>query len=147
MIVLTPERMAKYDGYAIKTWGIPSTVLMENAGRSTYRLTKKHYLEGKKRIAIFCGRGNNGGDGFVMGRYALRDGFQTKIYLLCKASDLKGDAALNMGLYRSIGGEIIECPDRLIGVKDGIRDADIVVDAIFGTGLSKPVAGIEKSGD
>jgi len=144
MIVLTPERMAKYDGYAIKTWGIPSTVLMENAGRSTYRLTKKHYLEGKKRIAIFCGRGNNGGDGFVMGRYALRDGFQTRIFLLCKASDLKGDAALNMGLYRSIGGEIIECPDRLTGVKDGIRDADIVVDAIFGTGLSKPVAGIEK---
>jgi NAD(P)H-hydrate epimerase len=144
MIVLTPERMAKYDGYAINTWGIPSAVLMENAGRSTYRLTKERYLSGKKRVAIFCGRGNNGGDGFVIGRYALRDGFQTRTFLLCKASDLKGDAALNMGLYRAIGGEVVECPDRPRGVKEGIRDADIIFDAIFGTGLSKPVGGIEK---
>jgi len=144
MIVRTPDRMAKFDGYAINTWGIPSAVLMENAGRNTYRLMKERYLKDKKRIAIFCGRGNNGGDGFVIGRYALRDDFQTKIFLLCTASDLKGDAALNMKLYRSIGGKIIECPDKLIGVKDGIRESDIIVDAVFGTGLSKPVGGIEK---
>jgi ADP-dependent NAD(P)H-hydrate dehydratase / NAD(P)H-hydrate epimerase len=144
MVVLTPERMAKYDGYAIKTWGIPSTVLMENAGRNTYRLTKERYLSGTERVAIFCGRGNNGGDGFVIGRYALRDGFPTKIYLLCQTSDLKGDAAINMDLFRSIGGEIVECTDRLKGIREGIGDADILVDAIFGTGLSKPVEGIEK---
>lgn len=144
MVVLTPERMAKYDGYAINTWGIPSTVLMENAGRNTYRLAKERYLSGTKRVAIFCGRGNNGGDGFVIGRYSLRDGFPTKIYLLCKISDLKGDAAINMELFRSLGGEIVECTDGPKGVTEGIRDADIVVDAIFGTGLSKPVGGIEK---
>ena len=144
MIVLTPERMAKYDGYAINTWGVPSAVLMENAGRSTYRLIKEHYLEGKKKVTIFCGRGNNGGDGFVIGRYALRDGFQTRVFLLCSASDLRGDAALNMGLYRSIGGEIVECPDKLKSVKDGTKGTDVIIDAIFGTGLSKPVGGIEK---
>jgi ADP-dependent NAD(P)H-hydrate dehydratase / NAD(P)H-hydrate epimerase len=144
MVVLTPDRMAKYDGYAINTWGIPSTVLMENAGRNTYRLTKEGYLAGKKRVAIFCGRGNNGGDGFVIGRYALQDGFLTKVLLLCNTSDLKGDAALNMKLFRSIGGEIVECTESLRRVREGIKDADIIIDAIFGTGLSKPVGGIEK---
>jgi NAD(P)H-hydrate epimerase len=144
MVVLTPERMAKFDGYAINTWGIPSAVLMENAGRNTYRLAKERYFSGFDRIAIFCGRGNNGGDGFVVGRYALQDGFSTSIFLLCKKSDLKGDSALNMELFRSMGGKIVECTERLKEVKEGIRDADIIVDAIFGTGLSKPVGGMEK---
>jgi NAD(P)H-hydrate epimerase len=144
MVVLTPERMARYDGYAINTWGIPSAVLMENAGRNTYRLAKERYLPGSHCVSIFCGRGNNGGDGFVIGRYALRDGFATRIFLLGKKSDLKGDAALNMRLFRSMGGEIVECTDRAKGVREGIREGDIIFDAIFGTGLSKPVTGIEK---
>ena len=145
MVVLTPERMAEYDRYAINTLGMPSVVLMENAGRSTYRLAKERYFSGKERVTIFCGRGNNGGDGFVIGRYALRDGFQTRAFLLCKASDLKGDAALNMGVYKSIGGEVFECADKPKRIRDGIRDSDIIIDAIFGTGLSKPVSGIEKA--
>ncbi len=78
MKILSPERMAQYDAYAIKTWGIPSAVLMENAGRSAYRLMRERYLNGKKHIFIVCGRGNNGGDGFVIARYALADGFQYK---------------------------------------------------------------------
>lgn len=144
MKVLSPERMAKYDEYAIKTWGIPSSVLMENAGRNTYRLTKERYLTGMRYIVIVCGRGNNGGDGFVVARYAKRDGFQTKVFLLCKVHELKGDAALNMKLYASIGGEIIECVDNLDIIKEGIKNADIIVDAIFGTGLSKTVKGMER---
>lgn len=145
MVVLSPERMAKYDEYAINTWGIPSAVLMENAGRTAYRLIKGLYLAGKRRIAIFCGRGNNGGDGFVIGRYAVRDGYRVRVFLLCKKGDLKGDAALNMRLYESLNGEIIEVEDYNDTVKMGIRHADIIVDAIFGTGLSKAVEGKEKA--
>ena len=144
MKMLSPERMARYDAYAIKTWGIPSAVLMENAGRNTYRLMKEKYLDSKRQIAIICGRGNNGGDGFVIARYALADGHKTKVYLLCRGEDLKGDAALNMKLYSSLGGEIIECDNNPKIVKEGLKDADIVVDAIFGTGLSKEVKGKER---
>ncbi|HOS60644.1 MAG TPA: NAD(P)H-hydrate epimerase, partial [Syntrophorhabdaceae bacterium] len=144
MKILTPERMAKYDRYAIETWGIPSAVLMENAGRNTYRLIKERYLSEKKRIAIICGRGNNGGDGFVVGRYALRDGYRTKVFLLCKKSDLRGDAALNMKLYESLNGEIVEFDNEFNTFKFGIKHADIIVDAIFGTGLSKAVEGKER---
>lgn len=144
MVVLTPQRMAKYDGYAIDTWGIPSAVLMENAGRTTYRLMKERYLAGKRSVLILCGRGNNGGDGFVVGRYALRDGYLTTVILIGKKGDLKGDAALNMGLYESIGGPIVECVGGSEGLAEAIDDAEMIVDAIFGTGLSKPVGGTEK---
>jgi len=145
MKVLSPESMVRYDKYAIESWGIPSAVLMENAGRNTYRLIKERYLSNKRRIVIVCGRGNNGGDGFVVGRYAIRDGYQLKVFLLCRKDDLKGDAALNMRLYESLQGEIIEVENDFTAVKTGIKHADVIVDAIFGTGLSKIVEGREKT--
>jgi ADP-dependent NAD(P)H-hydrate dehydratase / NAD(P)H-hydrate epimerase len=145
MKILSPERMAKYDGYSIETWGIPSAVLMENAGRNTYRLVRERYVPDKRCVVVFCGKGNNGGDGFVIARYAAADGHDTRVFLLGKALDLKGDAGLNMRLYTSAGGEMIEYgdeePQRMA---DLIRGADLIVDAIFGTGLSKPVEGKEK---
>jgi len=144
MKLLSSERMVQYDEFAIHKWGIPSSVLMENAGRTTYRLTKELYLTEKKRLLIVCGRGNNGGDGFVVARYALRDGYETVVALLGRMKDLKGDAALNMRLYLSIGGRILECPDNINSLKRQLANADIIIDAIFGTGLSKPVSGVEK---
>jgi len=89
MIVLSPERMKRYDEYAISTWGIPSAVLMENAGRSTYRLMLETYLRTRCRVAVMAGRGNNGGDGFVIARYAHRDGFPTKVFLLGEPDALR----------------------------------------------------------
>ncbi len=144
MKILSPERMKRYDEYAINTWGMPSAVLMENAGRSTYRLLREEHLGRKKRLAVCCGRGNNGGDGFVIARYAARDGFETTLFLTCQPDELKGDAALNMGLYRSLGGEILTVK-KPGDVSNALKEADLVVDAIFGTGLSKEVEGIEKA--
>jgi ADP-dependent NAD(P)H-hydrate dehydratase / NAD(P)H-hydrate epimerase len=145
MIVLSPDRMKSYDEYAINTWGIPSAVLMENAGRSTYRLLKDEYLRVGKRLAIFCGRGNNGGDGFVIARYALRDGLDVEVFLLADPEGLKGDARVNMNLYRSLGGRIVVVAGKPVGIGEGIKDCDVIVDAIFGTGLAKDVNGTEKA--
>ncbi len=144
MKLLSPERMKQYDAYAINTWGIPSAVLMENAGRSTYRLLKEEHLQGKKRLAICCGRGNNGGDGFVIARYAARDSFETTVFLTCEPGELKGDAALNMELYRTSGGHMVAVKKRN-DIRQGLKEADLVVDALFGTGLSKEVQGLEKT--
>ena len=143
MKILSPERMKRYDDYATNAWGIPSAVLMENAGRTTYRLLKEEHLKGKKKLAICCGRGNNGGDGFVIARYAVMDSLETTVFLLCDPGELKGDAALNMKLFRSLGGQIgvVKKPG---DVGQGLKEADVVVDAIFGTGLSKEVQGLEK---
>jgi hydroxyethylthiazole kinase-like uncharacterized protein yjeF len=143
MIVLSPDRMKKYDEHAIKTWGIPAAVLMENAGRSTYRLLRKRYLRGHERILIFCGKGNNGGDGFVIARYAVRDGFNTEVLLLADPDSLQGDARLNMELYRSVGGKLIVA-ESAQGIDGKIETCDLMVDAIFGTGLAKEVVGTER---
>jgi ADP-dependent NAD(P)H-hydrate dehydratase / NAD(P)H-hydrate epimerase len=144
MIVLAPDRMRKYDEYAIDTWGIPSAVLMENAGRSTYRLMKERYLSGRGRVAILCGKGNNGGDGFVIARYALRDGLETDVFLSGDPSGVRGDAQLNMELFKALGGKVTVVEDG-ITLDDRLRASDIVVDALFGTGLAKEVTGIEKA--
>ncbi len=145
MVVLSPERMKQYDEYGIRKWGIPSTVLMENAGRTTYRLLKEAYLRPGACVVVFCGRGNNGGDGFVIARYALRDGFDTRVFLVGEAAKLSGDAAVNMRLYTSMGGRMTEVKDLTDEVAEGIRASDCVVDAIFGTGLAKEVRGLEKA--
>jgi len=144
MIVATPEKMRECDNHAIEKWGIPSAVLMENAGRSTYRLIKEEYLKGRRRLAIFCGQGNNGGDGFVVARYALRDGFDTKVFLLADPASLKGDALLNMELFRSLGGSIIPIEVDPGRAAAAMKECDLVVDAIFGTGLAKEVRGVPK---
>jgi len=145
MVVLSPERMARFDRYGIEKWGIPSTVLMENAGRGAYRLIRELYLTEKSRIVIFCGRGNNGGDGFVIGRYAFRDGHNVKVFLIGEKDALKGDAYINMRLFESIGGNIFEIKEYTDKIRMAIKHANVVIDAIFGTGLSKDVAGIEKA--
>ncbi len=145
MKVLSPERMAGYDRYAIETWGIPSAVLMENAGRNTYRLIRERYLKGGERICVVCGRGNNGGDGFVVARYAALEGFPVTALLLAGNGGLRGDAALNMELFRSMGGRIDEVADMTGEVREVLSRSDILVDAIFGTGLSKAVEGREKA--
>ncbi len=144
MKMLTPQRMAQYDQYAINTWGIPSAVLMENAGRGAWRLMKeKGYLAGVSRVTVVCGRGNNGGDGFVIGRYALLDGFTVNVYLLCREQELQGDAALNMNLFRSLGGDIAEITDSSENPDRWFHGTHIIIDALFGTGLSRPVGGME----
>ncbi|MGA3173490.1 MAG: NAD(P)H-hydrate dehydratase [Syntrophorhabdales bacterium] len=143
MIVLSPERMKGYDEYAIRTWGIPSAVLMENAGRSTYRLMRQAYLRPGQRIAVVCGRGNNGGDGFVVARYAASDSFNTAVFLLAGPGSLSGDALTNMNLYLSMGGVMHPAGDEPDVALEGIKGADVIVDAIFGTGLSKEVGGAE----
>jgi NAD(P)H-hydrate epimerase len=142
MIALSPERAKKYDDYAISTWGIPSAVLMENAGRSTYRLIREAYLRPGSRVVVLCGRGNNGGDGFVIARYAFRDGFAVEACLLGQTEALKGDARLNMELYLSLGGAMAAVGDAAAAA-EAIRGSDVIVDAIFGTGLAKEVRGLE----
>ncbi len=144
MKLLSPDRMKQYDDYGIRTWGIPSPVLMENAGRAAYRLMKQKYLTGVQRVAVVCGRGNNGGDGFVIARYALRDGFATQVFLLGDAGGVKGDAKLNMDLYTRLGGQIVTVTAEKATDLSGLAAFDLIVDAIFGTGLSKEVGGVER---
>jgi len=133
--------MRRIDSLNIEQGGIPSIILMERAGRGVakelVRLSK--LLKGKKRaprVAIFCGKGNNGGDGLVCARYLLSSGIDVGIYLLCKLSLLTGEAAANALALIKQGVTIyeIESKAKFSSITRSFN-ADIIVDSIFGIGF------------
>lgn len=156
MKIVDSITMRQLDEAAIKRYGIPGIVLMENAGRGAALIIERGFggltggdkplpYKGKK-VSIFAGKGNNGGDGFVIARHLSNKGFQVSIYLLAKKSDVKGDAKTNLNIWEKMGGDI----ETILSAKDieknksAIVHSALIVDAIFGTGLSSPVKGIYK---
>ncbi len=143
--LLTADDMREMDRRTIESFGIPGRVLMENAGRGATRLLLENFgdLSGKK-IAVLSGKGNNGGDGFVVARYLSQAGVAVRVYLLTKRDALTGDAAANFALLAPLKIPVIEIPDEQIFFQHELSQ-DIWVDAILGTGLSSDVKGYFKT--
>lgn len=144
MKILTAGEMREIDRRTIEEFGIPGAVLMENAGIGAVVILQDRFPHlHEERIAIVCGRGNNGGDGFVVARHLHNLGVGPKVFLLAKKGEVKGDAALNLGIAEKLGLEIVEVsgPAGRTRLKKALRAATVIVDAIFGTGLAKPVEG------
>lgn len=143
--VLTADEMREMDRRTIESFGIPGRVLMENAGRGATRLLQETFgdLSGKK-IGVLAGKGNNGGDGFVVARYLSQAGIAVTVYLLAKSNLLTGDAAANFALLAPLKIPVIEMPDEQAFFQHELSQ-DIWVDAILGTGLSSDVKGYFKT--
>jgi len=147
---LTRQQVRDFDKWAINTAGVPGIILMENAGRScgeivTGELTKA----GGRKVCIFCGTGNNGGDGFVIARYLVNSGFEVKIALCGPSSKIKGDAEINYKIACNMGILIKEADTSSADIEKAVEifagDTDLIVDAIFGTGLTgAPGGGFDK---
>jgi len=147
MKVATAEQMQEIDRKAIGTFGIPGIVLMENAGRGAAEILCSAFPDmHRRRIAIVAGKGNNGGDGFVMGRHLLNRSLSVKILLLSHPEALQGDAKTNFEIFSRMKGEVISSPgpDHFEKLKKDLQGADILVDAIFGTGLNSEVKGFHR---
>jgi NAD(P)H-hydrate epimerase len=145
MEIATAQQMQELDRKTIQDIGIPGVVLMENAGRGTVYYIRKNFPDlPKKTVLVLAGRGNNGGDGFVIARYLLNASIDVKVLLLCPLENVTGDAAINAEAYRHMGGALQEIPDRAAwqGASDQLKSADLVIDAILGTGLSSEVKGL-----
>jgi NAD(P)H-hydrate epimerase len=122
--------MLELDRKTIEGFGLPSIVLMENAGREVARVAIEMLSKTSgRRIAVFCGTGNNGGDGFVAARHLARQGCEVRVYLLGKRSSLKKDPAVNLNILEKMHIKIEELADSLD------LDADLFIDAVFGIGL------------
>lgn len=141
MRYITAKGAADIDRAAREKYLIPSIVLMENAGIAAAEETLKYLGENKispTRIAVFAGKGNNGGDGFVVARQMKSRGIHTDVYLMCKAEDVKtADAAANLRPLSKMGIKVTEINDAR-GVRKVRRNFkyNAAVDAIFGTGFS-----------
>jgi NAD(P)H-hydrate epimerase len=135
-MILTREQSRELDRRAIEEFGVPGVVLMENAGRGMAELLRSLGIDGL--VVLCCGKGNNGGDGFVMARHLDNAGVRIRILLFADPSQLNGDAAIN---YRIVAAsqlplEVFPGPtfdeERL---RRELTDADWIVDALFGSGL------------
>ena len=144
MKLVTAGEMRELDRRAIKEVGIPSLVLMENAGRTTYQVLRREfpYLDGE--VAVLAGRGNNGGDGFVVARYLAQAGIPVVVFLLGQQDQVKGDARVNLDILAHHGLEVVEVTEEshLNPMVHRLARADLIVDALLGTGLDKPVQGL-----
>lgn len=145
MRILTAAQMREADRYTIDEIGIPSLVLMENAGRQVVAAIESTYeskLDG--RVAVLCGRGNNGGDGFVVARTLLQHGIETSVFVIGALADVRGDARTNLDILGRLGVTVVEVSDEQSWDLhfSEISQCALIVDAIFGTGLKSGVAGM-----
>ena len=145
MKVVTASQMRELDRRATEEFGIPSLLLMENAGLEAVLEMERSFPRLRaSRVAIVCGRGNNGGDGFVVGRHLFDRGTSVEIFLLAKRSDVKGDARTNMEIIRKLELPLREVTTSrdLQAAREAIERADMVVDAILGTGTMGAAKGL-----
>ncbi len=145
MKLATAAEMRELDRRTIEEFGIPGIVLMENAGRAVVSaLVHKWGTVNGRRCVIFCGKGNNGGDGLVVARRLHNMGAKVSVRLF--SDNMKGDAGINLNTSRKMGIDIALVSTDLNEETALAVHADVVIDAIFGTGLSsevgEPYAGV-----
>src|ERR1700733_12915806 len=145
MRVLNTAQMREADRRTIDDIGIPSLVLMENAGRQAGAAMEAIYGDLLERqVAGLCGRGNNGGDGFVVARTLMQRGVDVAVFLIGRVADVRGDARTNMEILGRLGLTIVEIADSQAWELhfSEVSDCALLVDAIFGTGLNAPLSGL-----
>lgn len=142
MRIATAEQMRELDRRASEEFGVPSILLMENAGLRTFDVVAEMLEEtGGSRVLIICGRGNNGGDGFVVARHLHASGAMVRVLLPARFEDVKGDALINLEICCKSGVDITEISE-FEPVEDALLECDLVVDALFGTGIRGDITGL-----
>ena len=132
--------MRGIDRAAEEIGAVPSVVLMENAAIAVVDELKKNFPDlTEKEVAVFCGKGNNGGDGLAAARHLYNAGVRTRVFLVC-GNDFSGDAETNFDIVNRMGMDIETVTDAE-GFDYMIRAHDIVIDAIFGTGIHGEIGG------
>lgn len=147
MRIVTASEMKTLDQMAIQDYGIPSLLLMENAGRGVADLVCKEAGDIKPKalhILAFCGKGNNGGDGLVSIRHLANRGFNAHVLLFTNPSALKDDPAVNFNIASRMKIPVDIIVDRMdmARVKPLLNRADLVMDALFGVGLDSELTDI-----
>ncbi len=140
--IVTAKEMRNIDKRTIDGIGIPGVVLMEKAGLKVAEVVKDYLKEiDGNSVIIFCGKGNNGGDGYVAARELFNKGYEVRVFIFSEKEGIKGDALTNLNIAENIGIEIeyITSEEWFTGA---IIEGNIVIDALLGTGISGEVYGI-----
>jgi NAD(P)H-hydrate epimerase len=138
--ILTARQARSVDASLQKKFGIPALVLMENAGRGIAAEIIKTYRGGT--IAVFCGKGNNGGDGFVCARHLLTAGIRSDVFLVGDKAHVRAEARANLDILLKLGRKVVELAPEAAFPSGKMKHYDLIVDALLGIGLSGRVRGI-----
>ena len=144
----TAEEMRRADRRATAEFGLSSLILMENAGRGAADAIERVLgLCRGRRVAVVCGKGQNGGDGFVVARHLMGRGSAVEVWLIGRAADVMGDAATNLAVLRRGSLPVMEATEAagssgFDDLRRGLSRADLVVDALLGTGVRGPADGV-----
>lgn len=143
LITITSEEMEAIDTYCIENLGIPGIILMENAA---LKVIENIDLEKTNSFVIICGVGNNGGDGLAIARHLIVAGKNVEVFILGKLNNGSKDFKTNYTILKNIDADIynISKEKDLSVLKNSLTTSDIVIDSIFGTGLSRDVEGLFK---
>jgi hydroxyethylthiazole kinase-like uncharacterized protein yjeF len=144
MLVVTAEQMREMDRLTIQKYGVPSLTLMERAGEGiTAAIIKRFPNAAKGGVLIVSGKGNNGGDGFVVGRLLKKRRISCEVALLAKRTELSPDAAHNCRAFQKLKGKVTEITEgRLETLARMLAGKGLLVDAILGTGIRSEVRGL-----
>jgi ADP-dependent NAD(P)H-hydrate dehydratase / NAD(P)H-hydrate epimerase len=137
--------MRDLDRLAMETYGIPGVVLMENAGAQVARILWQEYPDlQSRRVAVLCGRGNNGGDGFVIARYLHTSGVSVQVFVIGGTAGIHGDAGVHLDMLQRAGvaPEAVQTSETAQAVGARLVGYDILVDALLGTGLRAEASGV-----
>jgi len=148
MKVLTAEQMREADRLTTERYGIPSLQLMENAGAGVADYLAQKFPDlATRNIVVLCGKGNNGGDGLVVARRLREAGARPRVFLLAEPGAIRGDAATNLQRWQQGGGElrVVTSAEQWAAAHVDLDLADLVVDAILGTGVKGRVEGVPAS--
>ncbi|MBI5574237.1 MAG: NAD(P)H-hydrate epimerase [Elusimicrobia bacterium] len=136
--IISADEARILDKIAVEKFSIPSIVLMENAGKNTAEIILKKFHP--RQVAIFCGGGNNGGDGFVIARHLFNNDIKVKVFTTQKISKYSGDALVNLNIIQKMKIPVITLSAKKFQPKDDpqmaekIPKTDLIVDALLGTG-------------
>jgi NAD(P)H-hydrate epimerase len=145
MRILNTQQMREADRQTIDEVGIPSVVLMENAGRQAVAAMEAAFEDlASSKVGVLCGRGNNGGDGFVVARTLAQRGIEAIVFLLGTVAEVRGDARANLEILGRVGLTVVEIANAQEWELhfSELSDCDLIVDAIVGTGFHGPVTGL-----
>lgn len=144
MLVVSAEQMREMDRLTIQKYEMPSLVLMERAGEGITRAILENFAKAAKRgVLIVCGKGNNGGDGFVVARLLKKKRIPCEVALLARQQELSPDAAHNLKLFLKLKGKVVEITaDKLSLLQQRMHGKGLLVDAILGTGMKNDVGGL-----
>jgi len=140
--VLSRAQMRAYDAHAAGACTVPSLILMENAGRGVADVMGRELaITRASRFVVVCGSGNNGGDGFVVARHLVTRGSTVDVHRVGSVAKLSADARVNHDALAGLGVSIKEVGEDTGPLRADLSCCDAAVDALFGTGLDRPIVG------